>query len=85
MAPINEAIMKCPRQDLNLHNLSVTTPSKWRVYQFHHMGKSRVQKYIQFTELQKQKLRGFFNTRIIKILCVFSEQVRYKNDQADDG
>ena len=28
--------MLCPGQDLNLHGLPATTPSKWRVYQFHH-------------------------------------------------
>ena len=28
----------CPRQESNLHELMLTTPSKWRVYQFHHLG-----------------------------------------------
>ena len=28
----------CPGEDLNLHSLSATTPSRWRVYQFHHLG-----------------------------------------------
>ncbi len=31
-------ILKCPEQDSNLHVLANTTPSKWRVYQFHHLG-----------------------------------------------
>lgn len=33
------AIIKCPGLDSNQHSLSATTPSKWRVYQFHHLGK----------------------------------------------
>lgn len=28
----------CPEQDSNLHTVIGTTPSKWRVYQFHHLG-----------------------------------------------
>ena len=28
----------CPRQESNLYELMLTTPSKWRVYQFHHLG-----------------------------------------------
>ena len=28
----------CRRGDLNPHALSGTTPSRWRVYQFHHFG-----------------------------------------------
>lgn len=31
-------IEMCPGQDLNLHDLAVTSPSSWRVYQFHHLG-----------------------------------------------
>ena len=30
----------CPGQDSNLHELMLTTPSKKRVYQFHHLGLS---------------------------------------------
>ena len=33
----------CPEQDSNLHTVTGTTPSKWRVYQFHHLGLNRVQ------------------------------------------
>lgn len=29
---------ECPRQDSNLHKIALTTPSRWRVYQFHHLG-----------------------------------------------
>ena len=29
----------CPEQDSNLHANTRTTPSRWRVYQFHHLGK----------------------------------------------
>ena len=28
----------CPRLDSNQHVLTNTTPSRWRVYQFHHVG-----------------------------------------------
>ncbi len=28
----------CPEQDSNLHTLASTSPSSWRVYQFHHLG-----------------------------------------------
>jgi hypothetical protein len=30
----------CPGQDSNLHILKDTSPSSWRVYQFHHLGKA---------------------------------------------
>ena len=30
--------LKCPRLDSNQHVLTNTTPSRWRVYQFHHVG-----------------------------------------------
>ncbi len=33
--------MLCPGQDSNLHTATGTTPSKWRVYQFHHLGNLR--------------------------------------------
>ena len=29
---------ECPGQESNLHAETGTTPSKWRVYQFHHLG-----------------------------------------------
>jgi hypothetical protein len=29
---------KCPEQDSNLHTVAGTSPSSWRVYQFHHLG-----------------------------------------------
>jgi hypothetical protein len=32
------AVVGCRRGDLNPHALSGTTPSRWRVYQFHHFG-----------------------------------------------
>lgn len=28
----------CPGRDSNPYNLAVTSPSSWRVYQFHHLG-----------------------------------------------
>ena len=28
----------CPEQDSNLHTVTGTSPSSWRVYQFHHLG-----------------------------------------------
>ena len=28
----------CPEQDSNLHTVIGTSPSSWRVYQFHHLG-----------------------------------------------
>ena len=31
---------QCPGRDSNSHGLAPTTPSKWRVYQFHHLGNS---------------------------------------------
>lgn len=30
--------MWCPGRDLNSHDLAATTPSRWRVCQFHHLG-----------------------------------------------
>ena len=31
----------CPEQDSNLHTVAGTSPSSWRVYQFHHLGVER--------------------------------------------
>lgn len=31
-------VILCPEQDSNLHTLASTSPSSWRVYQFHHLG-----------------------------------------------
>ncbi len=38
---------RCPEQDSNLHTVTGTSPSSWRVYQFHHLGRTflRVQMY----------------------------------------
>ncbi len=33
----------CRRRDLNPHEINLTTPSRWRVYQFHHFG------YVRFS------------------------------------
>ncbi len=33
----------CPGQESNLHARTSTTPSKWRVYQFHHLGNNLFQ------------------------------------------
>ena len=30
----------CRGRDLNPHRLTPTTPSRWRVYQFHHLGRN---------------------------------------------
>ena len=30
--------IRCRGRDLNPHRLSPTTPSRWRVYHFHHLG-----------------------------------------------
>jgi hypothetical protein len=34
----NLVFYKCPEQDSNLHTVTGTSPSSWRVYQFHHLG-----------------------------------------------
>ena len=31
-------VSRCPEQDSNLHTVTGTSPSSWRVYQFHHLG-----------------------------------------------
>ena len=36
--PFITAFFVCPGQDSNLHTLASTSPSSWRVYQFHHLG-----------------------------------------------
>ena len=38
--PLFTAFFLCPGQDSNLHTLASTSPSSWRVYQFHHLGGS---------------------------------------------
>ncbi len=35
---LSAAFFVCPGQDSNLHTLASTSPSSWRVYQFHHLG-----------------------------------------------
>ena len=31
----------CPVLDSNQHNLAITTPSRWRVYQFRQLGNKK--------------------------------------------
>ncbi len=38
---VKNSFYLCPGQDSNLHTATGTTPSKWRVYQFHHLGNLR--------------------------------------------
>ena len=35
------ASLLCPGLDSNQHAVARTTPSRWRVYQFHHPGRAR--------------------------------------------
>jgi hypothetical protein len=58
-ANVSKTVM-CPRQDSNLHNLSVTTPSRWHVYQFHHMGNAGVKDTAFF----------FFAKTKDKLICI---------------
>ena len=44
----------CPGQDLNLHDYKVTTPSRWRVYQFHHLGLETPPLQRAFCDLEKE-------------------------------
>ncbi len=37
-AALRSFFFVCPGQDSNLHTLASTSPSSWRVYQFHHLG-----------------------------------------------
>lgn len=41
---LKESNFLCPRLDSNQHVLADTTPSRWRVYQFHHMGQTIMSK-----------------------------------------
>jgi hypothetical protein len=60
----------CARGDSNSHKITLTTPSRWRVYQFHHVrnGK-RVQIYNRFVELTTPLRGKFYN--IINYYLVF--------------
>ena len=42
---------QCPGQESNLHAVIGTTPSKWRVYQFHHLGLKSAAKIQLFSML----------------------------------
>ena len=44
--------LKCPGQESNLHAATGTTPSKWRVYQFHHLGFKSAAKILLFFHIQ---------------------------------
>ncbi len=35
-------LLLCPEQDSNLHTVTGTSPSSWRVYQFHHLGVNKI-------------------------------------------
>ena len=43
---------QCPGQESNLHAVIGTTPSKWRVYQFHHLGLKSAAKIQLFSMLR---------------------------------
>lgn len=49
----------CPEQDSNLHDLKVTSPSSWRVYQFHHLG-IWVGKYTAFCNNPNAKIDKYY-------------------------
>jgi hypothetical protein len=38
---------ECPREDSNLHSLARTTTSRWRVYQFRHLGRYSEGEYMR--------------------------------------
>ena len=46
----------CPVLDSNQHNLAITTPSRWRVYQFRQLGnkKNEVSNILKLQRLFKQ-------------------------------
>ena len=46
------ALVMCPGQESNLHAVIGTTPSKWRVYQFHHLGLKSAAKIQLFSFIQ---------------------------------
>ena len=56
-------MIQCPGEDSNLHGPKATTPSRWRVYQFHHLGFSIIIKEIrpmevddiEFTKYERKK------------------------------
>lgn len=55
----------CPEQDSNLHDLKVTSPSSWRVYQFHHLG-IWVGKYTAFCNNPNAKIDKYYWSRLNK-------------------
>lgn len=49
----------CPGQDSNLHTLASTSPSSWRVYQFHHLGNAislQVIPFLSHSDISKMSL-----------------------------
>jgi hypothetical protein len=53
----------CPEQDSNLHDLAITTPSRWHVYQFRHLGINNIKLFKtknQFIKVKKKPNEGLF-------------------------
>ena len=53
----------CPEQDSNLHANTRTTPSRWRVYQFHHLGivQTKVANVLPLSVTKKTTLGRWFS------------------------
>ena len=61
---------QCPGQESNLHAVIGTTPSKWRVYQFHHLGLKSAAKIQLFSMRQCffRKILSFFFIALLNSL-----------------
>ena len=56
---------QCPGRDSNSHGLAPTTPSKWRVYQFHHLGNS----LIAIAKVVTIFYSANFSTTFLQLFC----------------
>ena len=63
-------IQWCRGRDLNPHGISPTTPSRWRVYLFHHLGKVR-KIYRFFIYCQETMSSKFFIQSFPSFLNIF--------------
>ena len=65
----------CPEQDSNLHTVTGATPSKWYVYQFHHLG---IFNFIEIAFVRKTNSLVF--THLFAILQKRTAKIQKKNE-----
>ena len=67
----NQRVLWCRGGELNSHELTLTTPSRWRVYRFHHLGSSWQNKRAHTPQLKSET--QVFCTSYYSLVCLLKQ------------